>query len=211
MCFNEPVSLGTFLLGLLFSIILMLYGNPKYKKENIVFGIMFIFISIVQLMEYFLWIDINNKYGINYLITLISPLIVIIQPFILYVIKFIYFNPELLTTTNLPLFIVNIVYFGIFLINYITNFINKKLITKVENGHLNWPIKYLMGPTFYLILLLINMFYLTDMKYSFIVAFFTYLFSILSYNYFGYHIIEMWCFFSAFLPLIIFFITRYLL
>ena len=211
MCFNAPVSLGTFLLGFLFSIILILYGNPKYKKENIVFGIMFIFISIVQLMEYFLWIDINNKYGINYLMTLISPLIVIIQPFILYVIKFIYFNPELLTSTNLPLFIVNIIYFGIFLVNYITNFINKRLITKVENGHLNWPIKNLMGSTFYLILLLINIFYLTDMKYSFIVAFFTYLFSLLSYNYFGYHIIEMWCFFGAFLPLIIFFITRYLL
>ena len=35
MCFNAPVSLGTFLLGFLFSIILILYGNSKYKKENI--------------------------------------------------------------------------------------------------------------------------------------------------------------------------------
>ena len=61
-----------------------------------------------------------------------------------------------------------------------------------------------MSSTFYLILMLVNIFYLTDFKYSFIVAFFTYLFSILSYNYFGYHIIEMWCFFGAFLPLIIF-------
>lgn len=172
---------------------------------------MFIFISIVQLMEYFLWIDIDNKYGINYLITLISPLIVIIQPFILYVIKFIYFNPELSTSTNLSLFIANIIYFGIFLVNYIKNFIDKKLITRVENGHLNWPIKNLMSSIFYLILLLVNIFYLTDFKYSLLVAFFTYLFSILSYNYFGYHIIEMWCFFGAFLPLIIFFITRYLL
>ena len=175
---------------------------------------MFIFISIIQLIEYFLWIDIDNKYGINYLMTLISPLIspliVIIQPFILYVIKFIYFKPELLTSTNL-LFIANIIYFGIFLVNYITNFINKRLITKVENGHLYWPIKNLMSSTFYLILLLVNIFYLTDFKYSLLVALFTYLFSILSYKYFGYHIIEMWCFFGAFLPLIIFFITRYLL
>ena len=212
MCFNAPISLATFFLGFIFSLILIFYGNPKYEKENIVFGIMLIFISSVQLMEYFLWSDINNKNGINHLMTLICPLLIVCQPIILYIIKIIYFKPKLfsLKDCNLELFILNVIYFGVFLSNYI-KYINKNLITTVKKGHLSWPLSNLMNPIFYLILLAINMFYLTDFKYSAIIFIVTYLFSILSYIFFGYHIAEMWCFFGSSIPLILFIITKYYL
>jgi len=210
MCFNAPVSLATFFLGFIFSLILIFYGNPKYKKENIVFGIMLIFISSVQLMEYFLWTDINNKYGINHLMTLICPLLIVCQPIILYIIKIIYFKPDLLSLNNynLQLFILNIIYLYMFLLNY-SKYLNKDLITTVKKGHLSWPLSNLMNPIFYLILLALNMFYLTDLQYSTIIFIITYLFSILSYIYFGYHIADMWCFFGSSVPLILFIITQY--
>ena len=33
MCFNAPVSLATFFLGFIFSLILIFYGNPNIKKK----------------------------------------------------------------------------------------------------------------------------------------------------------------------------------
>jgi len=208
MCFSASVSLGTFFLGLIFSLILIFYGNPKYKKENIVFGILLIFISSVQLMEYFIWSDINNKYGINHLMTLLCPLLIVCQPIILYIIKIIYFKPNLFDSYNFKLFFLNIIYLSIFFYNYV-KYLNKDLITTVKKGHLSWPLNNLMNPLFYLILLAINMFYLTDLKYSMFLFIVTYLFSILSYIYFGYHIAEMWCFFGSSIPLILFIITKY--
>lgn len=46
MCYSPKVSISTFLMGLGFSLLLIIYGNPKYAKENMVAGI--------QFMEFFL-------------------------------------------------------------------------------------------------------------------------------------------------------------
>ena len=45
MCFNYKISLLTFIIGLLGSLALIKYGNPKYKNENYIFGIFLIFIA----------------------------------------------------------------------------------------------------------------------------------------------------------------------
>jgi hypothetical protein len=47
MCFNYKVSLFTFLIGIIFSILLITKGNTKYKIENKITGIFFIFISSI--------------------------------------------------------------------------------------------------------------------------------------------------------------------
>ena len=65
MCFNYETSLFTFLVGTIFSIILMEYGNTEFMSENEVSGIFLVFISLIQLMDFLFWIDINNDYGIN--------------------------------------------------------------------------------------------------------------------------------------------------
>ena len=60
MCFNAEVSLFTFMLGTLFSIILIKYGNKQFKIENLATGIFFIFISEqLQFLDYYMEIDIR--------------------------------------------------------------------------------------------------------------------------------------------------------
>ena len=204
MCFNYQVSLLTFLIGTISSFILIKNGNPKYNAENIIFGIFLIFISSIQFMDFLFWIDLHNKIGINHIITIIGPLINIGQPLILYIIKLIYFKPQLLSVNSIPILILNLLYL-FYIIRLFINFIsNEKLVTSTKHNHLSWPwIKY-STPLFYLLLLPINIFYLTNFNYSLIIYFITYLFLYLSYKFFSYNISELWCFFGAFIPIIMY-------
>ena len=65
MCFNYKVSLFTFAIGTIFSILLIKYGNKKYMLENKITGIFLIFISLIQFMDFLFWIDLKNTIGIN--------------------------------------------------------------------------------------------------------------------------------------------------
>jgi len=62
MCYNEKISLNTFLFGMISLIILLLF-NYINKKEIIKFKYLIIIVSItsIQLLEYFAWKNINNK------------------------------------------------------------------------------------------------------------------------------------------------------
>jgi hypothetical protein len=118
MCFNYKVSLFTFTLGTIFSILLINYGNKKYALENKIVGIFFIFISAIQFMDFLFWIDIKNKLGINKITTILGPILNVCQPIILYLIKYYYLRPDIMTMQNLnfPVAILNLLYF-IFFIN----------------------------------------------------------------------------------------------
>jgi hypothetical protein len=159
MCFDAKTSLFTFVIGTIGSILLIIYGNKKYQINNNIFGIFLIFIVLIQLMDFLFWIDIENKLGINKIVTLIGPLLNVGQPLILYIIKLIYYKPNIYTYTNfnLPVAILNFSYFiYLFLIYYQFITKEKNLITSTKNGHLDWPwIKY-YNPVFYLILFAIN-------------------------------------------------------
>jgi hypothetical protein len=219
MCFNAPVSFMTFLFGLLGSLLLIYYGNPVYKKENIIFGISFIIISLVQFHEFLLWIDINNKWNINKIITLLSPFLILGQPTMIYLIKLYYLKPNNLLSFenyNVIVLLLNILYAILFIVNYVIYFVNGEHITRLDKGgHLKWPwinysIKYMFS-LFYLIILPINILYLTNFNYSFLVLLITYIFLLLSCYYFSYNVGELWCFFGVFIPFIIFIISKYLM
>ena len=213
MCFNAKTSLFTFLIGLIGSILLIIYGNIKYKMSNIIFGIFLIFISLIQLMDFLFWIDIKNNLGINKLLTFIGPLLNVGQPLILYIIKLIYYKPNIceFNNFNLPVATLNFSYF-IYLFSIYYKFISteKILITSTKDGHLSWPwIKY-YNPVFYLILFAINIFYLTQFNYAFLLFIIIYLFLLLSIKYFYYSAGELWCFFGAFIPILIFIFSYYI-
>jgi hypothetical protein len=206
MCFNDKVSLFTFSLGTVFSILLIKYGNKRYATENAVSGVFLIFISLIQLMDYLFWIDLNNKYGINRVATIFGPILNVCQPVILYIIKYIYYRPNIYTFSNynLPIAILNLLYMVYFINIYVRFLLTDKLVTGTKNGHLNWPwIKY-ANPNYYLILFAINIFYLFNFKYAFVLFSITYLFLLLSATYFKYNAGELWCFFGSFIPLIMF-------
>ena len=212
MCFNYKVSLFTFAIGTIFSFLLIYYGNKKYALENKISGIFLIFISAIQFMDFLFWIDIKNKLGINKITTILGPILNVSQPLILYLIKYYYQRPDVLSMTNynLPVAIINLLYFIFFIKGYITFLENDTLVTGTKNGHLNWPwMKYSNAPL-YLIVFAINMFYLFNFKYALVFFVITYFFLYLSAKYFYYSIGELWCFFGSFIPLIMFFLSFYI-
>ena len=204
MCFSANSSLLTFTLGTVFSIILINFGNPKYKLENTTFGIFFIFISAIQFMDFLFWIDLKNKIGFNKVMSIIGPLLNAGQPTILYVIKSLLSKPHiLLSYFDLSIFILNIVYFFILIKKYIIYITKNKLITNTKYGHLNWPWLNYFNPNYYLILFGINIFYLTNFTYSLLVFLIVFFLLFLSIKYFNKSIEEIWCFFGAFIPIFI--------
>jgi len=211
MCWNAKVSFLTFSIGLIFSLILIKNGNKKYKMENKISGIFLIFIALIQLMDFFFWIDINNNIGLNKLMTIIGPILNVGQPVILYLIKYYYYKPSFNMNINSLVLIINLLYLIYFIKIYI-NFISysSNLITGIKNNHLKWPWIEYSNAYFYLILLGINIFYLFDFKYGLSVFLIVYFFLLLSVKYFYYNAGELWCFFGAFTPLILYFVSFYL-
>ena len=160
MCFNYKVSLFTFIIGVIFSLLLVKTGN----RENLVTGIFMIFISFIQFMDFLFWIDINNTFGINKITTIVGPILNVCQPTILYLIKYFYYKPDVFNFVGL----LNLLYFIYFIIIYITYLSNNKLITTIKHDHLSWPwIKY-YNVLFYLFVFSVNIFYLFDFKYALI-------------------------------------------
>jgi len=205
MCFNYKVSLFTFIIGTVFSILLIKYGNKQYTLENKVSGIFLIFISFIQIMDFLFWIDLKNSYGINKITTILGPIINVAQPTILYIIKYIYYKPNIFEGVDFIVAILNLFYFIYFLKVYIQFLLNEKLVTSTENNHLKWPwIKY-SNPSYYLFLLAINIFYLFNFKYALFLFIILYFLLYISYKYFYYNKAELWCFFGSFIPLILFF------
>jgi hypothetical protein len=208
MCFNYQSSFATFLIGLVGSFLLIYYGNPRFSLETRVSGIFFIFISFIQFMDFLIWIDIKNTIGLNRLATTIGPLLNIGQPTILYCIKLFYLTPSnMYNLKDMAVAIINIVYFGYILHVYNRFTRESNMITKVSHGHLDWKWLDYHNPYTYLVIFAINIFYLTDFVYSSLVFLITYLFLLLSVKFFKYNVGELWCFFGAFIPIILFLST----
>ena len=205
MCFSAKTSLITFLLGTTFSILLIKYGNPTYKSDNYVFGIMLLFISSIQLMDFTFWMDLKNTMGLNKLATIIGPLLNAGQPTIFYIIKLLYFTPNVLSAVNFnwQVMVLNALY-ALYLLSMYFRFITTEtqLTTSTSHGHLKWPWLKYANPYFYLILFAVNIFYLTNFNYSLGMFIITYFFLYLSYKWFPYSIGELWCFFGAFIPVV---------
>ena len=216
MCFNWQVSLLTFVIGCVLSFILAKYGNPKYKLENHMSGIFFMFVALVQFMDFIFWIDLDNAMGLNKLMTLIGPWLVGGQPILVYILKIMWSKLNVLDMTNLvnvngAILALNVCYFIYLCNNYIQFIQNGTLTTKPKHGHLSWAWKKYFNYNYYLIVLSINMFYLTNFNYSMIWFIISYLLLFLSYAIFNYNVGELWCFFGAFEPGIIYLLTKYLL
>ena len=83
MCWNENVSLNTFLFSS-FVLTLIVYNNSytKYKIQELNNTWMYIFFAsfiFMQLIEFFIWRNINNKFY-NNLFSILGLLLLFIQP-----------------------------------------------------------------------------------------------------------------------------------
>jgi len=83
MCWNESVSLNTFMFSS-FILLLIIYNNlfTQYKIQELNNIWVYLFLAsfiFMQLIEFFIWRNINNKFY-NKLFSIIATLLLIIQP-----------------------------------------------------------------------------------------------------------------------------------
>jgi hypothetical protein len=195
MCWNQDISINTFIFSCL-ALIFIYYTNTftRYKTplfDNPMVYLFFLSGVSMQLIEFFLWRNLKNKFTNKYLSKLAS-FIVTLQIFFLILII------PTLSTRYRMLFI-----YSIFLLTYL---FYKKMYSPVnfytsigKNGHLSWEWINLKGyeSTWFFIFLLfyiIPIFIIDDLflKIFVIISIFTTLFFYYKDNTFG----TMWCWIS---------------
>ena len=204
MCFSAKLSLTSFLVGIITSLLLIKYGNEESKNTNKSIGYFFMFVSIMQLIEYLMWKDLKCKNGLNKIASIFGPLFNHLQPIILLILGYLYMG-EGIIDKNIILFF-NALYFG-----YVINKYNPNLIcTSVNNvGHLDWQWKYNFNYNIYHLIMFINASQFIKNKNLMISLTLSYIilyFNILNKNNIG----ELWCFSVTGIPLINLFIQKVL-
>lgn len=132
MCWNQAVSLNTFLFSI-FVLLLIIYNNSytQYKIHHLNSFWMYLFFAsfiFMQLVECFIWRNINNKFYNNMFSTM-AALLILIQP-----------AASLMLLSNIPLRnTLLLIYTATAIPYFIYKVLNKTMHSTVSNkGHLNW-------------------------------------------------------------------------
>ena len=135
MCWNEHVSLNTFLVSFL-TLCLVYYDNhyTKYKIPNFENEWMYVFLLLsfsMQLIEFFIWRNITNKFY-NSIFTICAFILIFLQPI-----------ASLMLLSNLVLRNVLLTIYTLFGGIYVAYIIytQRFVSTLSKSGHLEWNIK----------------------------------------------------------------------
>lgn len=152
MCYSAKLSLLSFSVGFTASITLIIYGNKENSNINKVIGLYILYVSIMQLIEYMIWKDLDCNKGFNKIASLLGQLINHTQPIILIILLYLYMEPNLPINKGIVIML-NSIYLGYVLNKYNTN----NLCTKInKHGHLDWNWKYNFNYNYYHLILLFN-------------------------------------------------------
>lgn len=196
MCYNAEISLNTYIFGTIIAIILLFLN-----KINILLIYFVYTITLMQLLEYLAWININNndidinKQNNIYYLSIIGCFILFIQVLIL----------NTINLEGIERIIIIIIIFIISIYGFYYNYKNNQFNISVgKNGHLIWhwiDIKYLnIIVLFFWLYSLLRI----DNYLLFILTLSSILFSI--YNYYKYKTFgSMWCFIANFLWIVLLF------
>ena len=80
MCISLKASVNTFLLGVTSSLALVFFGNQNMLAYNIIVAGIFIFVSLMQLVDLGMWIDLDCSLGTNKLASILGPALNWFQP-----------------------------------------------------------------------------------------------------------------------------------
>jgi hypothetical protein len=187
MCWNKDVSLNTFLFSS-FVLALIIYNNSftKYKIQELNNKWIYLFFMsfiVMQLIEFFIWKNINNQFY-NNIFSILATLLLIIQPMVSIMI----ITNEKLRNLLLFSYLLLVIPFSIYKLS--TNHIHS-VISK--NGHLIW--KFFDSPSIISIVWLF--FFLFSFIYEkkwigFIFGLITLLIAFINYNN-DHTIWSMWC------------------
>jgi hypothetical protein len=185
MCWNEHVSLNTFMFSM-GALSLLIYNNAytPYKVpmlDGYWYFFLFSFCSM-QLVDFFLWRNLNNPQK-NFIYSLIGQLILVIQPF-----------ASLLMLRDIKLKTLMLSAYAIFLAFATTKYDISKINTKVHNGHLQWNWANGSHIDFVVMMFFLYFSFFVNKNYWFI-AITTFLFAI---TYFSNHYLDrtggsLWC------------------
>lgn len=203
MCYSANLSLLSFSFGLICSIYLYLYDKTN---ENIVIALFYIFVSLMQLIEYFLWKNINCTSS-NVIISNIGLILNYLQPFILFLLCNKYLSKNNLIDLNI-IKLINFIYIIYILKIYKSHTTNKKLCTTINSkNHLEWAWVYnFKNDLIYHFIMWFNIINFSNNKkvlHSIIVG---YIFLLISFLKFKDNIGEFWCLLVTSVPLIMSFI-----
>jgi len=192
MCWNAEVSLNTFLFSG-FVLLLIMYNNAytQYKikeLDNIWAYLFFASFIFMQLIEFFIWRNIDNPFY-NRLFTILATLLILLQPIA---------SMMLLTNTKtLNILLSLYLFIAVPFASYIF-FYDKKYSNITKNNHLDWSITNIFPKNISIFIALIwlcfFLFPLCNIKYfyRFLFGFLTLL--VIAYNYYNdQSLASMWC------------------
>lgn len=126
MCFDKNVSINTFLIGLFTLFLMKLNENTDYSnKYNLYTYLFFLSILSMQLLEYFIWSNLENK-NMNQILSLLGLILIISQPL---------FGLLSIEATNYIIIYLTII-ISLLLYKYFTGTL--VLTTTVNDTHLQW-------------------------------------------------------------------------
>jgi len=132
MCYSIKSSLSTFFIVLSICIYLWIKGGNVNKS----IAVILFFISLMQIIELFIWLNIECS-NMNKLISSFIPILLFLQPIIV-ICAIIYFNSGKLPSIIYKFILIIWLLYSPFFINWMKTGFNK--CTKVgSNGYLEWP------------------------------------------------------------------------
>ena len=203
MCYSADLSLTSLSFGIFASLMLINFGSPTSTNTNKAIGYFFLFVTLMQLVEYFLWIDIDCVNGFNKAGALLGPILNHLQPVVLLVIATTFLEPANLISPSvvIPANILYLIYSGYQYVVYISNESNLCVRTN-DCEHLDWTWKKDFNYLFYFAISFINIanFYTnTNLMVSFGVSYLLLIVSIFGFNK---NVGEFWCLMVTGVPLI---------
>jgi hypothetical protein len=203
MCYSADLSLTSLSFGIFSSLMLINFGSSQSTNTNKAIGYFFLFVTLMQLVEYFLWIDIDCVNSFNKLGSLLGPILNHLQPVVLLIIATTFLNPTNLISQSviIPSNILYLIYCVYQYIKYVSN--ESNLCVKTNDcEHLNWTWKKDFNYLFYFAISFINVanFYTnTNLMVSFGVSYLLLIVSIFGFNK---NVGEFWCLMVTGVPLI---------
>ena len=95
MCFNKEASITFFIFGTLCSLYLIYRGIRKKENVDIISGVLLLSIASMQLIEFFIWLNLDCS-TVNQIMSILIILLLSLQPLIYYGICY-YFNSNILS------------------------------------------------------------------------------------------------------------------
>lgn len=209
MCFSAKVSLFTFIIGIVGAILCVSLG----KVMDIILGLFLGYVSLMQLIEYLLWKH-QKCDNYNKIISIIGMLLNHFQPIVLGIILLYVAKP--LPKNKCIIFIIMLIY-TLCAIPYSILFLkdsnNHCTLKSKKTEHLKWiwnkeNYNFLFYALFLFTIVLLFIYGMPNFKHGIYLGIGTVLLYLTTLIfYYSYHVGSMWCFYSAFIP-IIYYILR---